>query len=138
MAELAIPSSAFPPGYQFDLKTQTSDVAFSGTSAATAGTLITGNAVTYDGTTTILIEAYGSVNVGANFAAVNVWEDSTDLAAGWQGTAGATTTCYALYIRTPSAGSHTYTMKGWNTAAATATLKAGTSWNTAFLRITKV
>jgi microcystin-dependent protein len=114
----------------------TSPAAISATSQATATTLITGNAVTYDGATPIYIEAFApSIDYGTNYGAtsqVHAFLDGSVLCVlqlnQWAG-AGSTgphdSVMYALRKYTPSAGSHTFSLRGHYTGNAS-NLNAGT------------
>lgn len=103
-------------GQTLDVVERSTDLSLSATSAATAATYITGNALTFDGSTKVLIEIqvpFTNASAG-NQSNINIWEDSTDL--------GAVCFCIAgmpargAVVRTPSAGNHTYTVKAWKTA----------------------
>lgn len=139
----------YPPGYELDYVEVTSSPTATATSEATASTIITGSAVTYDGSTIVLIEMFcpwvqnpvgvdlfvvlydGSSSIGkislgnspdaTNFIRPNAFNASRRL--------------------TPSAAAHTYSMRAYVTSGtATFGCGAGGSGNymPAFLRITKI
>jgi len=139
----------YPPGYQFDYVPITSNVTVSGTSGAQQ-TAITGNSVTYDGTTRVKVEFYAPVIEPAAatnaFVAVELWDGSTDLCelVGSNVPANGTLDLPAsgyVFI-TPSAGTHQYIIKTYRqTSGSNGLIAAGTgtggSFAPAFLRVTK-
>lgn len=140
---------AYPPGHQFDYAQVASGTNLTNTSAATAHTLITGASVAYDGATEILIEAYAyAVQTPASLAGasrITLWEDGTDL--GRLGdfvtpaAAAMQAPLRAAMKRTPSAASHTYSIRGY-VDTGTGIFRAGAGGagaaTPAFMRITKV
>lgn len=113
---------------EYDYVTRTTDLTISATSAATADTLISGNAVAYDGSTRVNIEAwarFASVPSG-EFIIVTLWDGSTDLgritqAGGYTGVTGSPGMgIYGSVFITPSNATHTYHIKAWKTGAVTA------------------
>ncbi len=109
---------------------------------------ITGNAVTYDGSTRILIEVvcpYVSNVVAGASALLNLYEGSTDLGKlteVYSSSGQITSAVHECRFLTPSAGSHTYKIKlvHANTAA-TVSIAAGAggtgNFMPAYMRITK-
>lgn len=113
-------------------------------------TIITGNPVAYDGVTRVRIEVYTPILdlEGSNFLIVALWEDATDLARMGQldldplpTDLGLPTTMVRYLI--PSAGTHTYTVKGWvNIAhgvfgAGTGSGGSNTAYMPAYMRISE-
>lgn len=140
----------WPPGHEFDYVQKTSDTSITATTGATANTVVTANAVTYDGSTVILIEFFTDSLVADNTAAarlidVVLYDGSTELGIiGRQRTAAAAnnaSTCHAVYRLTPSAASHTYSVRAY-VSAGTGTVAGGngTAGNhmPCFIRQTKV
>lgn len=124
---------------ELDYVTVASDITISGTTAAGATTLITGNSVSYDGSTRVEIEVYiPTIANGASGAVhVTLWEDSTDLTilcSVGSGTAMFYPGGKHSIFRTPAAGSHTYTLKAYRTVANGA-FYAGSGRLPAYLRI---
>jgi hypothetical protein len=118
-------------GGVLDYVPRNTDLTVTGSTAATATTLITGNAVTYDGATRIRIEC-GTPEVAILTAASEVflvlWEGATNLCGlGSLGQAVTTTiSCYGTVVFTPTAGVHTYTIKAWKTVAGSSvTIRGG-------------
>lgn len=132
---------AYPPGYEFDYVQITSDANFTATTAATGNTMVTGSSVTYDGTTTVMIEVCsGRVVKGTTFIILDLWEDSTDIAR----IAVILTAGEPLKVefrRTPTAGAKVYKVTGY-VDGSTGTVYAGAggvdTQMPAFIRITKV
>jgi len=130
------------PGTELDYKQITADVSITGTSEATAQNVIVGNAVTYDGTR-VKVEAWIPLTVpgGGSFYGL-LYRDATLIGQFVMGDAAATarSMAYGVGFDTPSAGSHTYSMKAW-TASGTSVVRLtpGTNANfaPAFLRVTK-
>lgn len=145
---------AYPPGFQFDYAAITATVNITGTTDATATTIITGAGATYDGGA-VLIEVYspfvvtsaGAVSDQVHFA---VWEGATSLGIMTQtramiASAGSqwVSAIVGKYIFTPAAGAHTYIIKA-SASSTTGTPNvgaglagAGTVVN-AWMRITKI
>ncbi len=96
----------------YDYVESSSTLNVSGTTAAGADTFITGNAVTYDGSTLIRLEFFCPVVSSVQFIAVNFWDGSTDLGQSGQAN-GITAYLYACAFVTPTAASHTYTVRAW-------------------------
>ncbi len=100
------------PGYEFDYVQRTTDFAATATSAATAGTMLTGASVTYDGSTTVMIHVFCQQTIPAGILHINLWEDGVDIGrivinqTSVQSLSG-------FLRRTPTAGSHQYVAKGW-------------------------
>lgn len=140
-------AAVYPPGYEFDYVQITAPVTT--TSSVDA---ITGNAVTYDGSTRIKIEFY-AVTVYSSSASqgqptVNLYEGATDLgvlqANPYLGTSTAELDVpgYGVRFLTPSAGAHTYKLKlvraGSSGTVGVAAGAGGTATHVpAFMRITK-
>lgn len=133
-------------GKELDYAQITADVSVSGTSAAQT-TVITGNAVTYDGTTNIVIEIMlaGVLNGASDSVTLELWDGATSIGATAQFSTAGSATQIQVPVRfakrlTPSAGSHTYTLKAYR-GTANGTIKAGTGAAGAvvpsFMRITK-
>lgn len=117
---------------ELDYVAGTANVNTTATTAATATAIITGNAVTYDGVTPVVIEfhavrMFNSVaNVDTN---LNLYDGATDLgriakSVGISGQAGDATIVGARRL-IPTAGSHTYSVKGWVSVASTGTVVGG-------------
>jgi hypothetical protein len=105
---------------ELDYVAYTAPVAASAATQAGANTVVTGNAVTYDGSTKVMIEywapyAYSGLN-GTLY--VDLWMDGSLLATLYQAGSSSHPAMYygailARCQRTPSAGSHTFTIKAW-------------------------
>jgi hypothetical protein len=140
---------AFPPGYEFDYAQVTSNTNVTGTTSGAANTIITGNAVTYDGSTIVLAEFSSAFvrpdsTAGGRDLTVALFEGSTAIASVVYVTTEAAATAFfavrGAYRFTPSAGAHTYLIKAF-VSAGTGVIgagAAGTAGAPAFLRITKV
>lgn len=141
----------YPPGYEFDYAELTStSVSITGTSAASPTNVVSGNAVTYDGSTVIVVEfAVYAVAPAADGAIIfNLFDGSTDLGRLGivDGVASSTTTvAFSIPVRlarrlTPSAASHTFHIKAWRTVG-NGTIFAGAGGTDTplpgFIRITK-
>jgi hypothetical protein len=137
------------PGYEFDYVEITVSVTISATTAATADTCITGNAVVYDGATRVCVEVYcpALVPAGSNSADVIVllYDGATQV--GIIGTVGSASTAPGVFATllaprflTPTAASHTYSVRAYRTVG-NGTFSAGAGGNDtylpAYIRITK-
>jgi hypothetical protein len=128
---------------QHDYVEITSDVTITGTSDTSPTTCITGNAVTYNGSTRIKVEVFSAASLGALYCIVQLWEGtSTDLGKIAQitsPTGSLTAPIYGVRYMTPSAGSHTYTIRAWKFGGSAVFSAGAGGSNTlfpAFLRIT--
>lgn len=107
----------------------TSNVTISGTDATTPSDVVSSGAINYDGAVRVCVEFYASNVQAANGsdAAVllHLWDASTDLGrmGSWQGQNQAAPAFLKRYL-TPSAGSHTYRVRGWRTVG-DGTVEAG-------------
>ena len=141
-------AASFMPGFELDYVQITSSVSITATTAATATTCITGNAVTYDGSTRICIEVYSpAVQTGATSAStVNIvlYDGSTEVGvigevARGTGSTDNCTLCARVYL-TPSAAAHTYSVRAYR-GTSNGTFQAGAggagTYMPAYLRITK-
>ena len=135
------------PGYQLDYVEITTNVSITATTAATANTVIDGNAVSYDGSTRVKLEfgATGASIPNTREIVVVLYDGATQLGQLLaQGNQGSTTTdCsgfYRAYFLTPTNASHTYHIKAYITGG-TGTIYAnnGAAGNPmpAWYRITK-
>lgn len=141
---------AYPPGYEFDYAQTTSVATISATTAATANTVVTGNAVTYDGSTVVMVEVFFSQIYGPATANIDITVELYDGSSsiGALGSLRSETTnrnVSALFMSrrlTPSNAAHTYSARAWvGTGSGGAGGLAGGSGGTmmpGFIRITKV
>lgn len=142
----SLPAWVVPPGYEYDYVEITSAVTVVSTTQATPTTVITGNAVTYDGSTRVKIEAffpYATIIAGQSFRLV-LWDGSSEVGAMASlvgSTGNSQFTFSAQRFLTPSAAAHTYSIRAYSSGGTTSACGAGagTSGNfmPAFLRITK-
>jgi len=147
-ANAAAPTWDYPPGYEFDYAQVTSPVSVTATAEASANTLVTGNAVTYDGSTAVIIEFFCDVVDGANTANAftQTWLYDGSSSIGYLSSVRQPTTA-ELYVPvlvrrrlTPSAAAHTYSIRA-TTSTGTASYDAGAGGSGAgapmYIRITK-
>lgn len=123
---------AYPPGYEFSYVEYTSSVSVTHTTEGTSDTVVASAAVTYDGSTAVIIEFFSPgiaiQATAAAYVAVLLYEDSTCL--GWLAfprTPAAAANGFPTLARrklTPSNASHTYTIKAM-TSSGTSTVNAG-------------
>ena len=139
---------AYPPGYEFDYAEVTTSVDISATSEATANTVVSGAAVTYDGSTIIMVEFFAPVvgDVVITLQEMNFWlydgaSSIGAIAQLKQAETGGRSAVYGARRLTPSNASHTYSIRA-SIASNHAYVYADTGGNTkrcpAFIRITKV
>lgn len=120
------------PLTELDYAQITSDVACTATSEAGANTIITGAAKTYDGSTVITLEFFWpawTTSTSNTVAFLTIFEDGSVIGRIWDsfgftasGDMGGTIIVRRL---TPSAGTHTYSVRGHSQSAQTFTIKAG-------------
>lgn len=129
MAEVSIPSSAFPPGYRYDKTTITANGTSTQTVVASATTIITGGAISPGAGVAIRVvvqaAAFGN---NSNVSCLNIWraiDGGTAVDLGQVGQIGTiATTIRAELEDTPGAGSIVYTVRMW-VSGGTGTLYAG-------------
>ena len=118
----------------------TSSVNITGTTSGSPTTGVTGNAITYDGATPIRFEFFSnSVAIGTTNINVGFYEDGS-----YVSNLGVINTTYyipwsASHRRTPTAGSHTGSIRAWVNAG-TGSIGAGTGSGSnapAFIRVTR-
>jgi len=142
----AVLTSAAGGGAKLDYAELTSNFTVTATSAATATACITGNPVSYDGATEVSIEVFLPTAEISTTAAVvfDLYDGPTDLGIIAQtypqassGSSG--DTLIGRRWLTPSAGSHTYSIRAWKSGG-TATVYAGAggagAYLPAYMRIT--
>lgn len=133
------------PGQELQYTQITSNVTLSATTEATANTVITGASMVFDGTP-IIIEFYTmQMQTSANGdAVVTLWDGSTDIGRLSQMIALTFIQNQSAYVAkriTPSAGSHSFSIRGWHSVGGNALIGAGNGATgataPAFMRITK-
>jgi hypothetical protein len=140
----------YPPGYELDYVEITSPVSVTATTEGTANTCVTGSAVTYDGSTVVMIEVYTpnlrtDTTTAVRNIAVALYDGSSSIGfLGFMEDNGVDGPANATLMRrrlTPSAASHTYSARAWVNAG-TGTFGAGAggsgAYMPAYIRITKV
>lgn len=134
---------------EYDYIEFTAPVAISATTEATANTVVTGSAVAYDGATAIVIEffaPYYNQGTATNAIDLVLYDGSSSI--GILSSSGADTTTahrhgpvYASRRLTPSAASHTYSIRAFITGGANGNVQAGAggngNWMPGFIRITR-
>ncbi len=117
------------PGFERDYVERTTSLTITGTTEGGANSWIDGNAVSYDGSTRIKIEAWANdINTTTGTAVAVLIDGST--AIGWlceilgNVSGGTAIPFYGVRFLTPSNASHTYHVKWWKTGG-TASVNAG-------------
>jgi hypothetical protein len=141
---LGAASTIVYPGTELDYKQITANVAVSGTTEATANTIITSNSVACDGSR-VRVEAWvpGMVAGGGVAATFVLLRDTTVIGQSLLGGPGSasgnlnTEAKTLIFYDAPSVGSHTYTLKAFASGATTIQAGAGGSGQPlpAFLRV---
>lgn len=138
----------YPPGYEFDYVQKTTNTSITGTSGSET-TVVTGAAVTYDGSTIVMVEFYAAFaapdSTASRSLTVGLFESTTEIARLCYAEAAVTTQpdykpFYGRYRFTPTNASHTYNIKAW-VSAGTGLVGGGAGGAAAapcFMRITKV
>lgn len=134
------PSYLYPPGYELAYTQKTSDTSIAATTSAASDTVVTASAVTFDGSTTAILEFWCPFVVrGTTTINVQFFDGSTAIG----GAIGITGTVSPLTIRTritPSAAAKTYSVRAF-VDAGTGTVKGGNAAAGAnlpcFIRIVK-
>jgi hypothetical protein len=140
---------AYPPGYEYTHTAYTAPVAVTATTEATANTIVTAGAVTFDGSTDVVIEFFApGWELGAIDTRFHLWlyDGSSSIGRISNGTSGeravrAQTAIVARRRITPSAAAHTYSIRA-SVAANTLTVYGGAGGVgndvPGYIRITKV
>lgn len=138
-----LPAWSLPVGYQFDYVEVTSGTpTISNNTAATAVAFITGNSVTYDGSTRIKVEFFNyDVN---NQCVIDLWDETAVADLGRVIVDGGLATgefIYGARFLTPAAGARVYSFRGWRAGASNVSFDVGAGGaNTVmpmWMRITK-
>lgn len=133
----AIIAAASAAAGELDYVQMTSDLTVNGSSGS-PNTVLTGNAVTYDGTTAVYVDFFTPALVpGSAALIVEVYEDSTLLGRVMQtGPASGQHPAFGSIRRTPSSGSHTFTIKAWKNGGTDGTISAASgTYAPAFMRV---
>jgi len=126
---------------EIDYAQKTSNTSITATTAGSADTIITGNAVAYDGATIVLIEfvaAFVTPPAGQDIT-IGIFESTTEVGRVCYLTAAGFSNVHGAYRLTPTAATHTYLVKAW-VASGTGTVGAGAGGaaaTPAFMRITR-
>lgn len=142
---------AQPPGTELAYNEFTANVAITAVNPATANTVVTASAVTFDGATAVIIEFHagrvdGSANAG-NQCIFELYDGATDLGiVGVPFINPAATTLSTGAFRasrrlTPSAGAHTFSVRAWastGTASVSAGIGGAGTFLPGYIRILKV
>lgn len=123
----------YPPGYEYDYVAKTSDTNITATSEGTANTIVTGNAITYDGSTVILIHAWFWTVYLPNFSTsltFVLYDGSSSIgkiASIFSGAAGGdmSQVISVFHRLTPSAAAKTYSIRAYVGGAYTGVVQAG-------------
>lgn len=120
------------PLVELDYVQITSNVACTATVEASADTIITANAQTFDGSTVLVLEFFWpawTTSTTSQVGFVTIFEDGSVLGRIWDSfgftTSGDMGGTVIQRRFTPSAGSHTYSIRGHSGGAQTFTIKAG-------------
>lgn len=125
------PAWALPPGYEFDYVQITGSGNITATSDATANTIMTANAVTYDGSTIVIIETNITfVTQGTTFITIVLYDGSTCI--GRIAITGVRAPIYMRHRLTPSAAAHTYSVRAF-VDAGTGTYNSGAGGTAAYM-----
>lgn len=138
------------PGHEYAHKEFTGYVTISATTEATATTIVTAPAVTFDGATAVLIEFYAmdflsNAHASGNAVFLALYEDGASIGQigvlSISANANLQVPVRVARKKTPSAGSHTYSIRGYRTNAdGIAVAGSGGSGDEmpGFIRITRV
>src|SRR6185369_6769312 len=140
---------SYPPGYEFDYVEITSPVVPTATTEATANTVVTANAVSFDGSTAVIIEFMSQDvrprNDAAGYIILWLYDGSSSIGqiafVRMVGTGNQEVPVRVARRLTPSNASHTYSIRASVSGGTTAQVDAGAggAGNSApaFIRITK-
>jgi hypothetical protein len=131
------------PGYEYDYVSKTSNTSITATSAGTANTIVTANAKSYDGATTIMLEFFCAFLDASTDLLIAFFDGSTqvDVFGAPQNSVRNQGGVLGSLRLTPSNASHTYSVRAW-VASGTSTIYGGTGSGggipPAYIRQTKV
>lgn len=137
---------AYPPGYEYDYHEFTSPTTISSTTEAGAFQIRDAAAITFDGATAVMIEFYApyfTTATSGDQLVLCLYDGSSSI--GLIGS-GQATTGYSneIYVRrriTPSAATHTYSIRGYRVGTSNITVGAGLggvgAYEPGFIKITK-
>lgn len=138
--------AVYPPGYEIDYVTRTSDLSVTATSEATAATVIASTSLSYDGTPVIVTCYAAYVAAGLSGTIVHdLYVDSTIIGRIAQHTNASASVQFVVPMMTattytPSAGTRTFTWKAWR-GTADGVIKAASggtgAYQAAYIRIVK-
>lgn len=112
------------------------DITVSGSSGSPT-TVLTGNSVSYDGSTRIKVEFYtAGVFAGSAALIVELWEDSSAIERLVQTNSTLGAPGYGVVFRTPSNASHAHHIKAWKNGGTDGAIAAAATFAPIFLRIT--
>lgn len=143
-------TAAVPPGAELGYAEKTSSTSPLPQSEATAATIATLPAITFNGTDKVLLELFSPAGQSAAAAGsgvgITVWDGATSLGfVAFVSTGGANSVSAPMHgVRrlTPSAGAHTYAFKAHQLGANATVLQGGTggtgAYDPAFIRAIKV
>jgi hypothetical protein len=140
-------------GYEYEYQEQPADVSITATTVGTAAVVVTADAVTFDGSTTVMIDFFcgrvdhpsGAANRGAHLTLYDALNGGAAAQVGadrWVdlGLSDAVETLRSPVVAwrrlTPASGSHVFSVRGWVTAG-TATWRGTGDWPPMFIRITR-
>lgn len=118
--------ASFLPGFELEYQEITANVSVTGTVEGTPTDIITCDAITLDGSTSILVDFFAmAIQTGASASSsviLNLWDASTNLGqiAYVQTTNASASIAAPIFARmklTPGAGSHTYKARAWRQVA---------------------
>lgn len=138
-----IAAPTVPPGHEFDYVAKTSNTAISATTAGTANSIVTANAVSYDGSTMIMLEFFCAFLDSGVDMLIAFFDGATqvDVFGAPPNTARVQGGKLGSLRLTPSNASHTYSVRAWLTSGSgTIYGNTGTGGNIppAYIRQTKV
>lgn len=141
---------AFPPGYEYDYAEYTGgNVSITATTEATANTIVTGNAVAYDGSTVVEIEFFAPLalpQATSTSSLIFYLYDGSSSIGLWGQVTPPTNASMRVPVQltrrlTPSNASHTYSVRA-TTGSGTGIVAGGSggtgNYMPLFIRITKV
>lgn len=128
------PSSRSTQALELGYTQFVADVTVTSTSEAAPDVVVTASAITFDGSTVVLVEFFSQcakLDAAASSQLVfNLQEDGTDIGRIAQvqnpsATGSSGSAVHAMRRFTPAAGAHTYRVVAWGTAAGTYLVQAG-------------
>ena len=119
----------------------TANTTISAVTEATANTIVTASALTFDGATIVVIEFYCPATTGAGDCVIELYDGASPIGLMAERGSNVVMPVHAAQRITPAAATKTYSIRGWSAGGGNATVIAGVggvgAYVPAFVRISR-